>query len=234
MNINVKTVRYGATINLGNFESERIDIEVELHPGQTPDEALEYARCWVKENTGKLPQEIQQQINDATSALAHQKSLIEKAEQELCETRNLRRAQSALISKNHKQYQDVLAKLRIAKAELLKVKKELGLPTERPKNAFSVWMKYPKYFATLENFIRKLKPESGKQHITAYQSDCPDWPIIDLWLTEFAERNKLHLYWELKDSYHRMVTIEVAIPFTDGKEWSNDDERTQEDQEENE
>lgn len=47
----VTTVTYQATINLGNYESERIEITAELEPGDTVEETITRLRGHVGANT---------------------------------------------------------------------------------------------------------------------------------------------------------------------------------------
>lgn len=46
-NMNAKTVRYGRLKNLGNFENERCEVEVEVAPGETVAEAFSRAKTEV-------------------------------------------------------------------------------------------------------------------------------------------------------------------------------------------
>lgn len=60
------TVRYGRTINTGNYENERIDIEVQLDAGDTAQAALDAAKRFVERNDSsnrhRMSRERAQQI----------------------------------------------------------------------------------------------------------------------------------------------------------------------------
>lgn len=47
----VTAITYQATINLGNYESERFEITAELEPGDTVGQAIEWLRGHVDANT---------------------------------------------------------------------------------------------------------------------------------------------------------------------------------------
>lgn len=52
----VKKVEYSRLYSLGNFEHERISVEIALQDGETPHQALERAREFVKkEHEFKIP-----------------------------------------------------------------------------------------------------------------------------------------------------------------------------------
>lgn len=42
-----KSIRYGFTKNTGNYQNARLDFEVELEEGDSPDDALSFCRDWV-------------------------------------------------------------------------------------------------------------------------------------------------------------------------------------------
>lgn len=46
----ITAVRYGVTVNLGNYESERVDIEARVEEDQPADDVLLYCRTWIDEN----------------------------------------------------------------------------------------------------------------------------------------------------------------------------------------
>lgn len=48
----VRAVRYGRLLNLGNYENERVEVEILPDEGQSPAEALEEARAWVNAQLG--------------------------------------------------------------------------------------------------------------------------------------------------------------------------------------
>lgn len=45
----VTTVSYGRTVNLGNFESARLDATAELEPGDTREDVPAQLRAWIDE-----------------------------------------------------------------------------------------------------------------------------------------------------------------------------------------
>jgi hypothetical protein len=52
--LSIWQISYGRTFNLGNFESERIDVTVRRPYGWTGEEALDAARQWVLEQGKRL------------------------------------------------------------------------------------------------------------------------------------------------------------------------------------
>ena len=52
--MNIKTVYYQKTFNLGNYNSERIGIEVALNEGENAEDALNTARNLVEEYHSKI------------------------------------------------------------------------------------------------------------------------------------------------------------------------------------
>lgn len=50
--MNITLVRYERVHNLGNYESERIGVEVVVNEGESPDEAVEAARTFVAKSLG--------------------------------------------------------------------------------------------------------------------------------------------------------------------------------------
>lgn len=42
------TVTYGRTVNLGNYESARLDATAEVERGETPEDALGRLREWIE------------------------------------------------------------------------------------------------------------------------------------------------------------------------------------------
>lgn len=57
-----KTLTYGRTKNLGNYQSERLDVSAELEETDDPVEVLEELKKFVL--TSLYPPEPEQQIND--------------------------------------------------------------------------------------------------------------------------------------------------------------------------
>ena len=49
----ITTVSYGLTVNLGNYESARLDATATIGPNETPDEALDKLRSWVNGQASK-------------------------------------------------------------------------------------------------------------------------------------------------------------------------------------
>lgn len=49
-----KTIKYERVINLGNYESERIGIEIELEGGERAAAALDLAKKFVSSNVTKM------------------------------------------------------------------------------------------------------------------------------------------------------------------------------------
>lgn len=47
--MNIKSINYQKTFNLGNYQSERIGVEIELNPGDSANEALDLAKQFVEE-----------------------------------------------------------------------------------------------------------------------------------------------------------------------------------------
>lgn len=52
----ITTVRYGITKNIGNYESLRLDAEMEVSEGQDPAETLVALRLWINEQLGTKDQ----------------------------------------------------------------------------------------------------------------------------------------------------------------------------------
>lgn len=49
----VLSVRYGITVNLGNYNSERLDVEVELEDGETTAQGFERAKAMIADESVK-------------------------------------------------------------------------------------------------------------------------------------------------------------------------------------
>ena len=94
--MNIKTVYYQKTFNLGNYNSERIGVEVALNEGENAGEALDTARNLVEEYHSKIqkPETEQEKcvtyddplecINDCTTLKElKQYELISKTKDEL-------------------------------------------------------------------------------------------------------------------------------------------------------
>lgn len=47
--MNIKSINYQKKFNLGNYQSERIGVELELNPGDSANEALDLAKQFVEE-----------------------------------------------------------------------------------------------------------------------------------------------------------------------------------------
>lgn len=47
--LNIKTISYRRVFNRGNYQSEAIEITVEVEEGQNPDEVMAEAKQWVEE-----------------------------------------------------------------------------------------------------------------------------------------------------------------------------------------
>lgn len=63
-------VGYGKTFNLGNYESERIDMRVPVDPGETPAQALDRARAWVEGQHARTDEVAQ--VHDRIASLKGQ------------------------------------------------------------------------------------------------------------------------------------------------------------------
>lgn len=66
--VKLRTIRYGITANLGNFSSERVDVEVEVPEGMSDEEAISRARAkaasvspYVEKVTDHIEQVIEHQ-----------------------------------------------------------------------------------------------------------------------------------------------------------------------------
>lgn len=51
----IKTISYGFTKNLGNYQSERLDATIELEDLDTPEHALEQLKQFVKQQLDLEP-----------------------------------------------------------------------------------------------------------------------------------------------------------------------------------
>lgn len=65
----VATLKYRANKNLGNYETEYIELEVELDPEETPGEALRRARLFCAKAFGDAPLSDEEQRRAAALEL---------------------------------------------------------------------------------------------------------------------------------------------------------------------
>jgi hypothetical protein len=240
MNIGeVESVHYQATINLGNFESEKLGITIKLSQGQTADEALETARCWVKDNAGKLPAVMHRKIASASATISQQQRKIEENERELNRVRKSRVEGRQAIEKAQQELVDVLQKTRVAKIELNKVKVELGLPLKsKPfvqstmsedvrqgslNTVSDIWVNFALFFKDLETAVFNLKP-GEKATFCRFAEQSPEYPLVDLWLSEYTDKSAISLFWEKAKTGSQYLAIELAIPHPPDDEWDMEDE----------
>ena len=66
----IKSFSYGATVNLGNFESERFQVDVELTANEPFEESVDTAKMIVEEQLKRLPLAIQERLNAAMDNLS--------------------------------------------------------------------------------------------------------------------------------------------------------------------
>lgn len=52
------TVSYGKTVNLGNYESARLDATAQVESGETPEDALSKLKTWVEGQAEQATQQI--------------------------------------------------------------------------------------------------------------------------------------------------------------------------------
>lgn len=65
----VATLSYRRNRNLGNYESEHIELQVELEPDETPGEALRRAKLFVAAAFGERPLNEEEQRRAAALEL---------------------------------------------------------------------------------------------------------------------------------------------------------------------
>lgn len=65
----VATLHYRANVNLGNYQTEHIELEVKLEPDETPGEALRRARIFCRKAWGQEPLSDEEQRRAAVLEL---------------------------------------------------------------------------------------------------------------------------------------------------------------------
>lgn len=89
----IKTVRYSALLNLGNYSNEKIGFTAQVSEGETVEQVIEQLREKVKQNGGTNAEELYEKMWQGRRELADLEQKIKKATEQWNATAEFLRAQ---------------------------------------------------------------------------------------------------------------------------------------------
>jgi hypothetical protein len=79
----IRSISYSKLFTLGGYENEKIDVTIQLAPGEDPDQAADRAKAWVERIHGEAVN-----LQDSIHELRRKNSELEFNTDRLCEFRN--------------------------------------------------------------------------------------------------------------------------------------------------
>jgi hypothetical protein len=85
--VRFSTVKYGRTYNMGNYQSERIDLEADLDDGDDAEAALQVLQEWVAQQSSE-PEEAMRSLEQDRKSATRKRQELRELESKLAQARS--------------------------------------------------------------------------------------------------------------------------------------------------